>query len=424
MQNLRLTWTVLQQGTLREVKKGKAHLEVFRISASFCFISAVCELGPAMFSTVTYYGTDAKHIPTQMATRPRKRQRRSKKKTPAIIRAARFTSGKTLSRGQATSITSQYHAFQAEADSIATDQRLPAAARQAKLNELKGQVEAMGGHEAYQQASALNTNKFRTSKYVFSTLTKLGLRPKKNEPPLKTLEIGAINLQLLSCFWLATRAIDLVSRFPGKIEALNFFELPLPTSEVERYAVVVCFMVLNYVSHPLKRGELLVRAVLQLRMKGHLFLALPLRCFQSARGMKRSRFLALTTNLGLSLRGSRDTPKIAFFCFQKVQNGARFSSDVSTWPEHNLTAQTAGPEHNVVASGSAGSGSDFDILVRDEWCGIGSSGGGDRRKEGMKGSAGPSIFGKQDQCKGSKRMRWLRSSFSRAIFGKWWEAFE
>lgn len=77
----------------------------------------------------------------------------------------------------------------------------------------------------------LTTSRHRTSKYVFSTLTRLGLRPHKGKPPLRVLEVGAVNKQLMSVPWLEVRAIDLRSTDPA-IEQIDFFDLE-PKGEYE-----------------------------------------------------------------------------------------------------------------------------------------------------------------------------------------------
>lgn len=51
------------------------------------------------------------------------------------------------------------------------------------------ELSKMGGRASYQAASELTTARHRTSRWVFSLLTKLGLRPKKGQPPLKVLEV-------------------------------------------------------------------------------------------------------------------------------------------------------------------------------------------------------------------------------------------
>ena len=238
-----------------------------------------------------------------------------------VINLKKFSTKTTsaMSLTQARTVTSQYHVLNSKIAVLKQNPKLTEITRQEQLEQVEAEIEQLGGHAAYQQASVINTDRFRTSKYVFSTLTKLGLRPKSKEPSLKTLEIGAINLQLKSCFWLNVRAIDLVSQHPDKIEAIDFFDLPRPLNDEGRYQVIVCFMVINYVSTAQLRGDFLLHIAAHLLLQGHLFIALPLRCLDHSRFMNRTWFQIMLESLGLDLIDSRFTPKVAFFTFQKTQ---------------------------------------------------------------------------------------------------------
>jgi hypothetical protein len=79
-----------------------------------------------------------------------------------------------------------------------------------------------------QEASALSTKHFRSSRYVFKMVSRFGLRPGKGQPPLRVLEVGAVNAQLAVCPWMHVRAIDLMSRDP-RIEARDFFDVVVGT---------------------------------------------------------------------------------------------------------------------------------------------------------------------------------------------------
>lgn len=74
--------------------------------------------------------------------------------------------------------------------------------------QLRRELEDLGGRQAYQEASVLSTTRHRTCKWVFAMITKLGLRPGKQAAPLRLLEVGAVNTQLISVPWLSVRAID------------------------------------------------------------------------------------------------------------------------------------------------------------------------------------------------------------------------
>ena len=53
----------------------------------------------------------------------------------------------------------------------------------------EAELSVLGGRASYQAASELTTSKHRTSKWMFSLLTQMGLRPGKGQPPLKVLEV-------------------------------------------------------------------------------------------------------------------------------------------------------------------------------------------------------------------------------------------
>ena len=68
-------------------------------------------------------------------------------------------------------------------------------------------------------------------------MEQLGRRPAQGEK-LKTLEVGAINLQLSSCPWLEVMAIDINSQH-HQIQEVDFFDI----SPEFNYDAVVCSMV-------------------------------------------------------------------------------------------------------------------------------------------------------------------------------------
>ena len=78
--------------------------------------------------------------------------------------------------------------------------------------QLRRELEDLGGRQAYQEASVLSTTRHRTCKWVFAMITKLGLRPGKQAAPLRLLEVGAVNTQLISVPWLSVRAIDVTGK--------------------------------------------------------------------------------------------------------------------------------------------------------------------------------------------------------------------
>lgn len=141
------------------------------------------------------------------------------------------------SRRLARTITSKYHVIQNEKKLVEHDISLSESEKKDKLAALDDEMEKMGGTNKYQQASIVNTQHFKTSKWVAGTLTKLG-RQTNSSNKLNVLEVGAINTQLQQYNWMDVRSIDLNSQHPS-IEECDFFDV-VPE---QRYDVVMCSMV-------------------------------------------------------------------------------------------------------------------------------------------------------------------------------------
>ena len=144
-------------------------------------------------------------------------------------------------------------------------------------------------------------------------LTKLGMRPKKNQSPLRVLEIGAVNTQLLSVPWLDVRAIDIKSQHP-RIEQVDFFDVP-PKGDKD---VVVCAMVLNCVESAVKRGRMLADARRHLKPGGYFFLMLPRRCVERSPFCTVPVLERLMELLGMRAVEKKTSPKVFFACFEKT----------------------------------------------------------------------------------------------------------
>lgn len=187
--------------------------------------------------------------------------------------------------------------------------KLEQAKEPVEIARLQMELGQLGGRDEYQQASKLTTSRHRTARYVFATLTRLGLRPHRGQRPLTLLEIGAVNLDLVSTPWLATRAIDVRSQHP-RIEQVDFFALP----QRRDFDVVVCAMVLNCVSNAEKRGDMLRGMREHLKPGGLAFLCLPRRCFEKSPFTTHRSFRALLRCVGLETIHVKRSPSIIFIC--------------------------------------------------------------------------------------------------------------
>ena len=88
-------------------------------------------------------------------------------------------------------MTSEFHRIHRELDKTATCSAGQIKRAHPERAKLERQLYAIGGRQAYQEASVLTTTRHRTCKWVFSVLTKQGLRPERSQPALKLLEVEA-----------------------------------------------------------------------------------------------------------------------------------------------------------------------------------------------------------------------------------------
>jgi 25S rRNA (adenine2142-N1)-methyltransferase len=70
------------------------------------------------------------------------------------------------------------------------------------------------------------------------------------------LELGALlpNNYEACKSWIENHPIDLNSRHPEIVEQ-DFLQRPRPTSDAERFDVISCSLVINFVPDPKDRGE-------------------------------------------------------------------------------------------------------------------------------------------------------------------------
>lgn len=116
------------------------------------------------------------------------------------------SSGPTRSARRARVVTSEFHKLSRELS--AAHARGDAAA----VERLRTDIDSR--RREYQDASILTTSQFKTSRWVLQVLRALDACPPVGVPPLRTLEVGAINTQLVACRFMKTRAIDIQSRHP------------------------------------------------------------------------------------------------------------------------------------------------------------------------------------------------------------------
>ena len=241
------------------------------------------------------------------------------------------------SRKVARAVTTQFHELTHELERLqklekqgSQEGKKARRTRQRRIEEIKTKLQEAGGRQRYQDASKVSTRHNRTVKYVCSVLTSLKLRPGKGEAKLNVLEIGAINTHLLDVTFLRTTAIDLNS-CNHRIQQIDFFDLD-PKS---KFDVIVSSMVINCVPTKEQRLQMLLNINGHLNTNGHMFLILPLLVSGNRYFLMQYIYLFLG-DIGFKLKHTKTTPKLAFFCCEKV-NVCNFSpvSNIDTIEAEN-----------------------------------------------------------------------------------------
>jgi 25S rRNA (adenine2142-N1)-methyltransferase len=137
-----------------------------------------------------------------------------------------------------------------------------------KADIIERQIEERGGLRLYQNASIMGQSVERggdSSRVLVRWLTAYEL--KGDGRKLKMLEVGALSTTnacskagLFEMTW-----IDLNSQ-GSEIQQQDFMRRPLPTSDEQRFDAISLSLVVNYVSDPIGRGDMLRRTTDFLRL--------------------------------------------------------------------------------------------------------------------------------------------------------------
>ncbi|KAL7666300.1 25S rRNA adenine-N(1) methyltransferase [[Candida] zeylanoides] len=193
---------------------------------------------------------------------------------------------------------------------------------QPQLYALLGQVDAeiaqRGGLAAYQAASIHGQDSNRggdSSKKLVEWLS-----PYSHDA--RALEIGCLdanNAISTSGLFSSVTRIDLNSQSPHILQQ-DFMERPLPRDASERFHMVSCSLVLNFVPTPRERGDMLLRITKFLHPpsangSSSLFFVLPLPCLQNSRYISKDIFETMMAELGFTISRSYEATKIIYYLF-------------------------------------------------------------------------------------------------------------
>ncbi|AQZ09637.1 YBR141C [Zygosaccharomyces parabailii] len=198
------------------------------------------------------------------------------------------------------------------------------------LGYIMSQVNKRGGLKDYQLASRIGQTANRggdSSKLLVSWLKELGHTVHNK---MRALEIGSLSTknQISTCgmFQPVTR-IDLESSQPGIVKQ-DFMQRQLPRSEEDRFDLISCSLVLNFVPTPLQRGQMCERFasfLLSHSSTAYLFVVLPLPCISNSRYMDKEHYLDLMGCLNYSLVKYHEAKKL---CYMLLRHGGQSTEHV------------------------------------------------------------------------------------------------
>lgn len=190
------------------------------------------------------------------------------------------------------------------------------------LARIDSEIEQRGGIESYQSASTQGQTSKRggdSSKKLVEWLQLDKYENKLND--VTALEIGCLSphnvISTCGIFKDIVR-IDLNSQDPLILEQ-NFMDRPLPENESEKFNLISCSLVINFVPTPKERGEMLIRMTKFLKKPkknmSSLFLVLPLPCVSNSRYFDNERLLEMMTMLGFQQTFYYEAKKVAYWLF-------------------------------------------------------------------------------------------------------------
>lgn len=185
--------------------------------------------------------------------------------------------------------------------------------------------EEIGGINAYQSASAQGQNSKRggdSLKKLVQWLNSEKCRNIWSRKDLTALEIGSLSphnhISTCGLFEKVIR-IDLKSQSP-LIREQDFMNMPLPKEEEDKFDLVSCSLVLNFVCTPKERGEMLRRITYFLKKPtseywSSVFIVLPLPCILNSRYFDNDVFVEIMKSLGFTLSFHHEATKVVYWLF-------------------------------------------------------------------------------------------------------------
>ncbi|KAK6465094.1 YBZ1-like protein [Scheffersomyces coipomensis] len=191
------------------------------------------------------------------------------------------------------------------------------------LAHIDAEIDIRGGLKAYQLASTQGQNGKRggdSSKKLVEWLNDPQYKDKLEDA--NALEIGCLSPDndISTCgLFKEIARIDLNSQHHLILQQ-DFMERPLPNNEKEKFNLVSCSLVVNFVPNPSLRGEMLLKITKFLKKPtgdnvSCLFLVLPLPCVTSSRYFDKQQLNKIMEYLGFKETFYYEAKKVAYWLY-------------------------------------------------------------------------------------------------------------
>ncbi|CAI4059964.1 hypothetical protein SUVZ_04G3530 [Saccharomyces uvarum] len=186
------------------------------------------------------------------------------------------------------------------------------------LGYIMNQIGTLGGLETYQIASQNGQLKGRggdTSK-LLEKWTRLLLG---NRSGAMALEIGSLSSEnRISRCGLFGEVVRIDLQEHEGVVKQDFMERPPPETENDRFDLISCSLVLNFVKNHKDRGAMCHRMIEFLKPQGYIFIVLPQACVAHSRYCNESLLQKLFASIGLTLINSHQSDKL-YYCLYQLQ---------------------------------------------------------------------------------------------------------
>lgn len=189
------------------------------------------------------------------------------------------------------------------------------------LGYIIGEIHVKGGLGQYQCASTAGQDISRggdSSKQLIRWCKNLGMSKNDRKTALELGCLNARNFISTSGLFNPVVRIDLNSNDPKQILKQDFMKRPLPKNESEKFDLISCSLVLNFVPTPSERGKMLQRFehFLKSGKDTYLFVVLPLPCVSNSRYMTKIVFEDIMKSLGYSVVSHHEAKKLVYWLFK------------------------------------------------------------------------------------------------------------